>query len=169
MKSLGAKRPECANNAICFSGEVRDGAEFRKRLNENLEFTFRLPGGFDIVSSHPDHDCRLSLWIANPPLRAHHQTEIDTADDWTAEQEVEDSPRFFRFPQNCREFNALDDLVHTPLKVDASQSFTSLESLVKGHGRLWIEDAKTTHSHDSTVAGNGTIEWIKFSIEIYLK
>jgi hypothetical protein len=41
-------------------------------------------------------------------------------------------------------------------------------TLAKGHARLWITDSKVTHSHDSVVAGNGAIEWIKFAVEITL-
>ena len=94
-----AKPPQCGQGSICFSGEVREGQEFRRPVSANLEFVLRLPGGFDIVPTQPGAvTCKLSSWVANPPLRAHHATEIDAAYDWTAEQEVQTSPRDFRFP-----------------------------------------------------------------------
>lgn len=35
----------------CFSGEAREGQDFRKDLNADLRFVLTLPGGFDVVSS----------------------------------------------------------------------------------------------------------------------
>jgi hypothetical protein len=163
-RAPGASKPECAQGAICFSGEVREGQEFQKDLNADLEFVLHLPGGFDVISKHDGGSCKLSAWVANPPLRAHHDTEIDSAYDWTAEQEVQTSPREFRFATNCGDFQSLYDLSQT----DAEKYFANLNSLAKGQGRLWITDSKTTHSHDSVVAGNGTVEWLKFSVEIKL-
>jgi hypothetical protein len=148
----------------CFSGEVREGQTFRKDLNADLEFVLRLPGGFDVVSKHREDSCKLSSWVANPPLRAHHATEIDAAFDWSAEQEVQMSPREFHFVTNCADYQALYDLSET----DAEKYFAHFDSLAKGQGRLWITDSRVTHAHDSSVKGNGAIEWMKFSVEIKL-
>jgi hypothetical protein len=101
MKAPGAAKPECVHGAICFSGEVSEGQEFRRRLNDSLEFVLRLPGGIDIVTKPAEAGCNPELWAANPPFMAHHETEIDAAYDWTAELEVETSPREFRFFTNC--------------------------------------------------------------------
>lgn len=161
-------RPECAKGAICFSGEVAEGKEFRKALTADLEFVLTLPGGIDIVPTHPDSACQLSQWIANPPLMAHHATEIDAAYDWKAEYEVAASPREFQIVQNCREFQSLYNPVYgQPANQDADKYFEVLNT-VKSKGRLWITDSRVTHSHDSVVQGNGAIEWLKFSVEIVL-
>jgi len=157
-------KPECAKGAICFAGEVREGGEFRRPLTPDLDFVLDLPGGFDVVSRHVDPNCKLSAWVANPPLRAHHETEIDAAYDWTAEQEVEDSTREFRFTTNCADFNSLFNLSET----DAGKYLAELQSLAKGHGRLWITDSKVSHSHGNISPENGAVEWIKFSVEIKL-
>jgi hypothetical protein len=108
--------------------------------------------------------CDPQLWVANPPFMAHHDTEIDAAYDWTAEQEVETSPREFRFFTNCEDYLILSALS----QADAEKYLAKLESLAKGHGRLWITDSKVTHSHDSVVQGNGAVELIRFSVEITL-
>ena len=163
-KRPGMDKPVCSPGAICFSGEVREGGEFRKDLSTNLAFVLKLPGGIDIVSRHPNSSCDLSAWIANPPLRAHHETEIDAAYDWTAEQEVQTSPREFLFATNCADYKRLYDLSET----DAEKYFAQLPSLAKGQGRLWITDSKVSHSHGSVSVENGTIEWLKFSVEIKL-
>ena len=163
-KKPGVAKPECAQGAICVSGELREGGEFRKHLTSTLDFILNLPGGVDIVSTDPQDHCKLSAWVANPPLRAHHDTEIDAAYDWTAEQEVQTSPREFRFPTNCADFERLLTLSET----DAEKYLAQLHSLGKGYGRLWITDAKVTHSHGTVSKANGAIEWMKFSVEIEL-
>jgi hypothetical protein len=163
-KVPGAAKPECAQGAICFSGEVREGQEFRRRLNDSLDFVLSLPGGIDIVTKSARAGCDPQLWVANPPFMAHHDTEIDAAYDWTAEQEVETSPREFRFFTNCEDYLTLSALSQADLEKYGSK----LESLAKGKGRLWITDSKVTHSHDSVSPGNGAIESMKFSVEITL-
>jgi len=45
-KVPGARKPECAQGSICFSGEIGEGQRFRKDLNADLEFVLGLPGGF---------------------------------------------------------------------------------------------------------------------------
>lgn len=155
-------KPECAPGAI-FSGEIRDGQEFRRNLNSDLVFVLRLPGGIDVVPIR-HMSCRLSAWVANPPLRAHHETEIDAAYDWTAEQEVETSPRKFRFVTDCDEFRRLYDFSNQ----DGGEYFANLKLLAKGEGRLWITDSRVTHAHGSVSPQNGAIEWMRFTVEIKL-
>ena len=76
-KVPGSSKPECAQGAICFSGEVREGQTFRKDLGAGLEFLIGLPGGFQVGIVRADADCKKLNWVADPPFRAHHQTEID--------------------------------------------------------------------------------------------
>ena len=166
-KPRAIAQPECAKGAICFSGEVTEGKEFRKALNSEFDFVLQIPGGFDIVSTHPDPACNLSQWIANPPLMAHNDTEIDAGYDWTAEQEVETSPREFQIPQNCSEYQALYDLLYDPAKTDADKYIALLKTL-KGKGRLWINASRITHSHDTVDDDHGAIEYLKFTVEITL-
>jgi hypothetical protein len=163
-KAPGLAKPECAKGAICFSGEVHEERQFRKHLTPNLDFIFDLPGGFDVVSSDSNDPCKLSAWVANPPLRAHHDTEVDAGYDWTAEQEAQTSPRQFRFPTTCADFERLLDLSEN----DAGKYLAQLNSLARGNGRLWITDARVTHSHGRFSPENGAIEWLKFSLEIEL-
>ena len=163
-RAAGTAKPECAPGAICFSGEVREGHEFRKQLSPDLDFVVALPGGIDVVSRQGDAGCKLSAWVANPPLHAHHETEIDAGYDWTAEQEVQASPREFRFVTNCADFQSLFALSQG----DAQQYFARRESLAKGQGRFWITSAKITHSHGSISKKNGAIVRMKFNVEIRL-
>jgi len=139
IKVPASGKPECAQGAICFSGEARDGQEFRRSLSADLDFVLRLPGGLDVVLNQPATTaCKLSLWVANSPLRAHHDTEVDAAYDWTAEQEVETSPREFRFPTNCADYERLYELSQS----DPEKYVANLSSLAKGQGRLWITDSR---------------------------
>jgi len=160
----GAAKPECVQSSICLSGEVREGQEFRKNLNADLDFVLRLPGGFDVVPRQRELTCKLSAWVANPPLMAHHDTEIDAAYDWTAEQEVQTSPREFRFVTNCADYERLYDLS----QADAEKYLANLALLAKGQGRLWITDSRVTHSHGTVSPENGAVEWMKFSVEVKL-
>jgi len=159
-------KPECAKGAICFSGEVRVGEEYWKTLNANLDFVLRVPGGIDVVSRRPEKSCELSLWIANPPLMAHHDTEIDAGYEWTAEDEVAASLREFNIVEDCQQFQTLYDLVYDSAKSDPTKYLQSLKDL-KGYGRLWITGSRVTHSNDGD-KGKGAIEWLKFSVEIKL-
>ena len=72
-----------------------------------------------------------------------------------------------RFVRNCREFQNLYDLLYDASKADWGKYGHALQAL-KGQGRLWITGSRTTHAHDSSVEGNGAIEWMKFSVEIKL-
>jgi hypothetical protein len=157
-------KPECAQGSICFSGEVEDGHEFRKHLSPTLDFVVRLPGGIDIVPAQGKRPCELSAWVANPPLMAHHDTEIDAGYEWTAEMEVHTSPRKFRFPTNCADYKRLYDLSQN----DAENYFAKLNALAKGEGRLWITESRITPSQTTPIPDNGSVEWIKFSVEIRL-
>jgi len=163
-RDAGAGKPECSKGAICFAGEVREGHEFRKQLNADLDFVVALPGGIDVVSRQGDAGCKLSAWVANPPLHAHHEIEIDAAYDWTAEQEVQASPRTFRFATTCADFQSLFELSQG----DAQQYLAKRDSLAKGQGRFWITAAKVTHSHGSISKKNGAIVRMKFNVEIRL-
>src|SRR5260370_411404 len=165
MKSQGAAKAQCAQGAICFSSEAREGEEFRRDLSADLDFVLGLPGGFDVVLKQPDTaTCKLSAWVANPPLTAHHDTEIDAAYDWTAEQEVQTSPREFRFVTNYADYSRLSELSQS----DPEKYLANLTLLAKGEGRLWITDARVTHSHGINGKEQGAVEWIKLSVEIKL-
>lgn len=101
--------PECAQGVICFAGEVREGQEFRRRINDRLAFVLQLPGGIDVVAGSSAAGCT-----------------------------------------NCEDYQALFALLQT----DTEKYVMKLESLAKGHGRLWITDSKVTHSHGSVNPGN---------------
>jgi hypothetical protein len=111
-----------------------------------------------------DEECRKFSWVADTPFRAHRQTEIDAQYDWTAEQEVETSPREFRFATNCAAYRTLYDLLQT----DKGRFVDNLSVLAKGEGRLWITGSRVTHSHGLNGKEQGAVEWIKFNVEIKL-
>jgi hypothetical protein len=100
-KVPGASKPECAQGSICFSGEIGEGQRSRKDVNADLEFVLGLPGGFQVEITRAEASCKQLFCVAAPPFHAHRSTEIDAQYDWTAEQEVETSPREFRFATSC--------------------------------------------------------------------
>ena len=169
----GAAKPECARGAICFSGEVEDGKEFRKKINDDLDFVLTGGGGIAIVPRHPDDkNCDEFAGVVTGPQRAHNPLEIDAAYDWTAEQEVATSPREFSFVTSCAEYRDASALLQVALWPQDMQklreAMARLGALPTGQGRVWITDSKVTQAHDNVVAGNGAIEWMKFSVEIKL-
>lgn len=172
-KKAGASKPECTQGAICFSGEVRDGQEYRRSINTDLDFVLKGGSGIAVFPRHPDDkNCDEFARVVTGPQRAHNPLEIDAAYDWTAEQEVETSPREFNFVTSCDEYRSASALLQIALWPESAGKFevamARLNSLRTGQGRVWLTDSKVTHSHDNIVAGNGAIEWMRFSVEIRL-
>jgi hypothetical protein len=171
-KVPGAEKPECRSGAICFSGEVSDGREFRKPLNTELEFV--LAGGFGIaiVPTRPEGECREFTSVVNAPYRAHTALDIDMSYGWTAEDEVSTSPREFRFVTNCTDDRTESERLNIVLSGATPQKYE--EALAKlgtsplGTGRLWITGSRISHSGDTADEKLGRIEWMKFSVEIIL-
>jgi hypothetical protein len=84
---------------------------------------------------------------------------------------VETSPRAFNFVTGCEEYRNASALLQTALWPERNEkkfdeAVARLNALPTGQGRVWITGSKVTHSHDNVVAGNGAIEWMKFSVEI---
>ncbi len=173
-KVPGADKPECRPGAICFSGEVSEGQEFRKTLNAELEFV--LAGGFGIaiVPTRPEGDCREFASVVNAPYRAHTALDIDMSYGWTAEDEVSWSPREFRFVTNCGDFRTESGRLnivlwpYTATPQEADEALAKLGTSPLGTGRLWITDSRISHSGDTAEEKLGKIEWMKFSVEIVL-
>jgi hypothetical protein len=168
------RKPECAASAICFAGEVKEGEAFRRPINADLEFVLMPGWTIAIYVRHPEGECQELASIVNTPLRQHNQLEIDASYDWTAEQEVNTSPREFVFVTNCRDFEAEYEryqIVEGQLRVSPDKEREALANFgatATGRGRLWITDARTTHEHFNISAANGAIEWMRFSVEIRL-
>jgi hypothetical protein len=185
-KVPGTERPACSPGAICFSGEVSAGEEFRKILNADLEFVLARGWQIAIVPRRPEGDgpppghCDEFASVVNGPYRAHRDLLIDVSYGWTAEQEVETSPREFRFVTNCTDFRiewerlmiVLGSTPATPEQYE--KTIAQLGSNAEGKGRLWITDSRVSHADDGpddqTPEGLklGKIKWIKFSVEIVL-
>jgi hypothetical protein len=166
--------PECRPGAICFSGEVTRGQEFHKDLNEGLEFSLEGEWGIDVVPKHPTKDCDEFTSAVNAPYRAHNQLEIDRSYGWTAEDETSDSPREFDFVTNCAdqkvEMERLTIVLwpHGLTEKEEQQASAKLGSSPLGKGRLWITDFRISHARDTADDKRGTIEWMRFTVEIVL-
>lgn len=167
-------KPECARGAICFSGQVSEGEEFRKRINGDLEFVLEPGWTIRIVPTRPEGECTELAWVVNAPFRAHNALYIDMSYGVTAEDEVSGSPREFRFVTNCADYRVEDERVAVVLgpytssqeKYDAA--LAKLGSSPVGVGRMWITDSKVSHEEDTAEYKLGKIEWMKFSVEIRL-
>jgi len=173
-KVPGTNKPACPVGAICFTGEVSEGQEFRKSLNSDLEFVLEPGWSIAVVPKRPEGDCQEFASVVNAPYRAHRDLDIDASYEWTAEQEVSSSPREFRFVTNCADYRIEDERLGivlwpytaTPRKVQEAMAKLGISPL--GKGRLWITDSRIGHANDTPGEKPGRIEWMKFSVEIVL-
>lgn len=169
--------PACSQGAICFSGEVAAGQEFRKDLNSQLDFVLKPGWTIAIEPKHPRGDCRDGDFadVENPPYRAHREIYINASYGWTAEQEVSASPREFDFVTNCVDYRAESDrlgIVLWPYTAKSDKEYeeamAKLGSVPLGKGRLWITGFKISHANDTPDQNEGEIESLQFSLEIVL-
>ena len=173
-KVPGTDKPTCSRGAICFSGAVSEGEEFRKTLNTELEFVLARGWSIAIVPKRPKGDCEELASVVNPPYRAHRDLYIDASYGWTAEEETSASPREFLFVTNCTDYRTESERLNivlwpytaSPQKVD--EALAKLGTSLLGKGRLWITDSRISHAGASPDEKRGKIEWMKFSVEIRL-
>ena len=87
-KVPGTEKPTCSHGAICFSGEVNRGGEFRKTLNADLDFSLQLADGMAIKPRKPEGDCREFTSVVNGPYRGHRDFMLTPSYGWTAERRL---------------------------------------------------------------------------------
>lgn len=178
-----AKKPECLAGAICFSGEISAGKEFRKAINEHMEFVLipQSNSGWDIeiVPGPQESGCDKSMGfgfasVVTAPYRYHSALNINMSYGISAEDEVSSSPRDFNFVMNCKDEKTEADRLSIILwpynfsdrEVDRAQN--ELGSSPQGTALLWITDSKVSHASDTADEKSGTIEWMRFVVEIKL-
>jgi hypothetical protein len=167
-------KPACSAAAICFSGEVLEGEEFRKALTPDLDFVLKPGWTIAITPKKTEGHCNELASVVNAPYRTHRDLDIDMGYGWTAEQEVYHSPREFRFVTNCAEYRIEMDRLQivlwhsstTQQKVEEAQA--KLGSSALGKGRLWIIDSRISHADDTDDNKLGKIQWMRFIVEILL-
>jgi hypothetical protein len=173
-RSSALKSPECAQRAICFSGAVFAGEEFRKSINSELEFVLAPGWTITVVPKKPEGDCQEFASVVNAPYRAHRELYIDASYEWTSEDEVSESPREFRFVTNCADERTESDRLNIVLwpytaatPRDYDEALAKLGTSPLGKGRLWITNSRISHSgglpHDK-----GRIDWMEFTVEVIL-
>ena len=166
--------PACSPGAICFSGKVSEGEEFRKALNAELDFVLAPGWTITIVPKRPEGDCREFASVVNPPYRAHRSIYINTSYGRTAEDEVSDSPREFSFVTNCADYrteSARLNIVlwgYTATQPEYDRALAELGTSPQGEGRLWITGSEISHSDDTPDGKLGKIQRMSFSVEIRL-
>jgi hypothetical protein len=171
-----ANKPACSAGAICFSGEVSAGKEFRKTINDQLGFVLKPaePGWTIQVVPRAEAGCDEFATVVTGPYRYHSDLDIDMSYGTSAEDEVSWSPRRFSFVTNCKDYRTEWDRLQIVLwpysftvrEVNKAQA--ELGSSPLGRGRLWITGSKITHTSDTPDDKLGTIEWMRFTVEIRL-
>jgi hypothetical protein len=123
------------------------------------------PVEFTIVPRRPVSDCEEFADVVNSPYHEHKDLFIDISYGHTAEQEVSDSPREFRFVTNCADYQAESDRLlillgataATPQKYD--EALAKLGTSAKGRGRFWITEWKISHC---STKKDTKRDWAKF-------
>ena len=168
------RKPACAAGAICFSGEVLNGKEYRHTINSSLDFVLEPGWTIAVVPKHSEGDCQEFASVVNAPYRAHRDLFLDASYGWTAEDEVNASPRNFYFVTNCADYRAESERLniilwgYTHTEQEGKEALAKLGSSPLGIGRLWITASKITHAGDSSGQNTGRIEWMHFAVEIKL-
>jgi hypothetical protein len=173
-KVPGASKPSCTEGAICFSGRVSEGEDFRKVLNDDLEFVLAPGWTITVVPRRPEGDCTEFASVINAPYRAHRDLYIDMSYGWTAEEEASSSPREFRFVTNCADYRIESERLnivmwpYTATQEKADEALAKLGTSPAGAGRLWITDSKVSHKEDTAENKTGKIQSMSFTVEIVL-
>lgn len=173
-KIPGTEKPACSKGAICFAGRVSEGQQFRRALNDELEFVLSPDWTIMVVPKRAEGACWEFASVVNPPYRAHRDLYINMSYGWTAEEEVADSPREFEFVTNCADFLAESERLNVVLwpytvsKEKYDDALAKLGTSKLGKGRLWITGSKVSHARDTEDEKLGKIEWMSFSVEVVL-
>jgi hypothetical protein len=170
-RKLPDRKPACAAGAICFSGEVLSGKAYRHTINASLDFVFEPGWTLAVVPRKAEGDCKEFASVVNAPYRAHRDLYLDTSYGWTAQDEVDASPRKFYFVTNCVDYRTESERLNTVLwgyshtEQEYKEALAKLGSSPLGTGRLWITASKITHAAGDKT---GRIQWIRFAVEIKL-
>lgn len=172
-KSPGRK-PTCAEGAICFSGEVFNGKEYRHPINSSLSFVLESGWTIAIVPRQAEVGCKEFASVVNAPYRAHRQLYIDESYGWTAQDEMDASPREFYFVTNCADYRTESQRLeivlwgdgHTDKEIKDAQEELGTSPL--GQGRLWITKYKMSQARPGSKGDTGDVEWMQFAVEIKL-
>lgn len=174
-KTPGENKPECSAGAICFGGEVSRHNDYIHSINKDMNFVLAGNWTIEIVPFHPEGNCHELASVVNAPYRQHRELYIDTSYGWTAEEEVKVSPREFRFVTNCADFRAeaarLDIVLwgYNATEQQRNEALAKLGSSARGRGRMWITGSKISHAGDTPDNKLGTIEWMRFFVELRLQ
>lgn len=167
------RAPKCESGAICFAGEVISGREFRHAINSQLEFVLEPGWTITVIPTKPEGDCKEFASVVNAPYRAHRQLEIDMSYGWTAQDEVDSSPRTFFFVTNCADYRTESKRLGIVLWGDGAteqeyqEAQRRLATSPSGTGRFWIVDSKLTTANNGATA-ESSIQRMKFAVEIKL-
>lgn len=176
------RRPACSPGEICFSGEVSEGKEFRRSINDQLDFVLQpAPSEGDrpgwtiaVAPKKPVGDCNEFASVVSSPYRGHRELDIDMSYGVTADEEMDDSPREFQFVTNCADYaveSARLKLVlwpYTATDSEVDDAMAKLGTSPQGTGRMWITEFKIDRSPDTSDQKPGRIAWFKFAVEITL-
>lgn len=170
---------------LLFDGEVTAGQTFEKKISDNLIFRLNpktaLSGWMIEVGPEKVEDPARTeyVWVVNPPYRSWNTSFLDTSYGIKASDAVAYPPREFNFVLTESQFKRATDLVEILImsrppsdkrpqeEIDQewNQAQEALAKFPVAKGRLTILNSRVT---DSGKSGTGSIDWLKFSVELHL-
>ena len=174
------KDTTCAR--LSFQGEAANGKSFEKAIGSGLQFRLNPSGGGWMIEMVPERTEEIRyddyIMIVTPPYHFGNPRYLDTGYGVSPRDSVHYSPREFNFVLDDKQFKKASHLVGLavfshPLSDTKSQKELEKESLDAGaalmrfpvaKGRLWILDSRIKDSAGSE--DTGSIEWIKFKVEL---
>ena len=166
---------------ISFSGEVSTDQDFQQKF---CELKFRLnPSRLGWhIEINPDDDTTPGhseyCWVVTPPYRSYNSLYLDTTYGMKADLAVKLFPRDFNFVLNGGQYDRAQQLVDRAImshpledhrstaefEKESVEAIAALKSLPIGKGRFAIVDSRVNQS--SGTQDEGTIEWLKFRVEL---
>lgn len=176
------KNPSCLR--LSFQGEVSAGKSFALEFGEDLAFRLNpeaaLGGWFiEVIPKTAGADADTDyVWVVTPPYHFGNQRYLDTSYGVSPRESVQNSPREFNFVLNDQQYKKAARLVdlaisshpssetksQEQLEREGEEATTALLKLPVATGKLWILESRVKDSTGG--ADSGSIEWIKFKVEL---
>jgi hypothetical protein len=169
---------------LSYQGEVAAGQSFSRELGEDLVFRLNpepASGGWfiEVVPAHATAGTHQEyVWVVTPPYHFGNPRYLDTSYGISAREAVRTSPREFNFVLDEQQYQKAAQLVDLAVsshpqddpksqqqfEQDGREAMAALMNFPVARGRLWISDSRVKGA--ARQGDLGSIEWIKFKVEL---
>ncbi len=168
------------SSTVRFGGEVSREKVFEREIGYGLVFRLTpTPGDPDSgwrievvpkTQPQPPQEKVEFSWVATPPYHFRNERYLDTSYGITAREAVENSPRHFNFVRNLADYQIADQTVNLTIYPNAASELElarmrrDAAKVRAAEGELRILDSRITPGQKKD--DPGTIDWIKFEVEL---